>query len=158
TALGFFYDCGQFQECMEQALRAVDWSGLNERKAASQNKGLLRGAGLANPIERAGSPTMEFAELRFGPDGKVSAFLGTKNQGQGHETTFTQILGTKLGLATGDVTYIDGDTDRVAFGNGTFGSRSVSIGGTVITLAADKIIDKGRKIAAHLLEAAPEDI
>jgi carbon-monoxide dehydrogenase large subunit len=158
TPLGFFYDCGEFQECMEQALRAADWSSFPERQTESRAKGLLRGAGLSNPIERAGAPTIEYAELRFDPNGKVSVFLGTKNQGQGHETAFVQILGTKLGVSTRDVTYVDGDTDRVAYGNGTFGSRSVSIGGTAITLAADKIIEKGKKIAAHLLEAALADI
>ena len=84
--------------------------------------------------------------------------MGTKNQGQGHETTFKQILHERLGIDPADVRFIDGDTDRVAFGMGTMGSRSTVIGGTAITIAADKVIAKGRKIAARLLEAAEADV
>src|SRR5262245_62689964 len=84
--------------------------------------------------------------------------MGTKNQGQGHETTFKQILHERLGLDPGDVRYIDGDTDRVGFGMGTMGSRSTVIGGTAVWVAADKVIAKGRKIAAKLLEAAEADL
>src|SRR5260370_37805494 len=109
---------------------------------------------LANPIEKAAGPGQEFAEIRFHPSGNVTLLMGSKNQGQGHETTFKQVLAEKLGLDPGDIQYIDGDTDRVAFGIGTNGSRSTVIGGSALWLAADKIIAKGRKLAAHLLEAA----
>src|SRR5215813_3593665 len=100
----------------------------------------------------------EFAEIRFAPSGSATVFMGTKNQGQGHETTFKQILHERLGIDPKEVRYIDGDTDRVAFGMGTMGSRSTVIGGSALWMAADKVIAKGKKIAAHLLEAADADI
>ncbi|MGC2201961.1 MAG: molybdopterin cofactor-binding domain-containing protein, partial [Stellaceae bacterium] len=103
-------------------------------------------------------PGLEFAEIRFNPGGTAIVFMGTKNQGQGHETTFKQILHERLGIEPSEVQYIDGDTDRVAFGMGTMGSRSTVIGGTALSMAADKIISKGKKIAAHLLEVAPADL
>ncbi|MBI2317205.1 MAG: molybdopterin-dependent oxidoreductase, partial [Betaproteobacteria bacterium] len=158
TALGFAYDCGNFGKCMDMALEMADWSGFGARREASKSKGLLRGIGVANPIERAGPVAMEYAEIRLDGAGKATVRMGTKNQGQGHETTFRQVLYANLGIAPEDVTYIDGDTDRVAQGTGTFGSRSASIGGSALVVASNKVIEKGRKIAAHLMEAAPDDI
>jgi aerobic carbon-monoxide dehydrogenase large subunit len=158
TALGFVYECGDFAKCMELAQEAADWSGFAARREGSRKRGLLRGLGIANPIERAGPPAMEYAEIRFDRFGKATVSLGTKNHGQGHETTFAQVLGSELGIAPDDITYIDGDTDRVAYGNGTFGSRSASIGGTAVTVAAAKVVAKGTLIAAHLLEASSTDI
>ena len=96
--------------------------------------------------------------MRFTPSGSATLFMGTKNQGQGHETTFKQILHERLGIDPHEVRFIDGDTDRVGFGMGTMGSRSTVIGGTALCMAADKVIAKGRKIAAKMLEAAEEDI
>jgi carbon-monoxide dehydrogenase large subunit len=113
---------------------------------------------VVNAIERAASPQPEFAEIRFDPSGGVTLLMGTKSQGQGHETTFKQVLHERLGLDPAAVRYIDGDTDRVAFGTGTMGSRSTVVGGSALWLAADKVIAKGRRIAAHLLEAAPADL
>src|SRR5262249_42947831 len=124
----------------------------------SRKRGLLRGIGVVNAIERAAGAQPEFAEIRFAPTGSASVLMGTKNQGQGHETTFKQILHERLGLDPADVRYIDRDTDRVAFGMGTMGSRSTVIGGTALWTAADKVIAKGKKIAAKLLEAAEADI
>ena len=121
-------------------------------------RGRLRGLAVVNAIERAAGPQPEFAEIRFAPSGSATVFMGTKNQGQGHETTFKQILHERLGIAPGEVRYIDGDTDRVGFGMGSMGSRSTVIGGTALWMAADKVIAKGRKIAARLLEAAEADI
>lgn len=158
TPLGFVYECGNFAKCMELALQAADWNGFADRLEKSRAQGLLRGLGVSNPIERAGPPSMEYAEIRFDRFGKATMSLGTKNHGQGHETTFVQVLGSRLGISAADITFVDGDTDRVAFGNGTFGSRSASIGGTAVTVAADKIIAKGTQIAAHLLEASAADI
>jgi len=158
TALGYVYDCGEFGKCMDMALEMADWTGFAARREASKAKGLLRGIGVANPIERAGPLSTEYAEIRLDGAGKATVLMGTKNQGQGHETTFGQVLAAKLGIAPEDVTYIDGDTDRVAHGTGTFGSRSASIGGSALVVASDKVIDKGRKIAAHLMEAAPADV
>src|SRR6266581_1631392 len=158
TALGLNYDCGDFLANQEKALALADWGGFGVRREESRRQGKLRGIGLANPIEKAAGPGQEFAEIRFHPSGNVTLLMGSKNQGQGHETTFKQVLAEKLGLDPGDIQYIDGDTDRVAFGIGTNGSRSTVIGGSALWLAADKIIAKGKKLAAHLLEAAEADI
>jgi aerobic carbon-monoxide dehydrogenase large subunit len=158
TATGVTYDCGDFPAQMEAALKLADVGGFPARRAAARARGRLRGLGVANAIERAAGPQPEFAEIRFSPSGTVTIFMGTKNQGQGHETTFKQILHERLGLDPADVRYIDGDTDRVAFGMGSMGSRSTVIGGTALWTAADKIIAKGRRIAAKMLEAAEADI
>jgi carbon-monoxide dehydrogenase large subunit len=155
---GVHYDCGAFEKGMDQALELSDWDGYTKRKAESAARGRLRGIGIVNAIERAASPGLEFAEIRFNPGGSAMVLMGTKNQGQGHETMFKQIVNEKLGLDPHEVQYIDGDTDRVAFGIGTMGSRSTVIGGSALTVAAGKILVKARKIAAHLLEAAEEDL
>jgi carbon-monoxide dehydrogenase large subunit len=158
TALGATYDCGEFEKNMDEALRLADVAGFTARREAARRRGALAGLGIAYAIERAAPPGPEFAEIRFDPSGSVTIFMGTKNQGQGHETTFKQILHERLGLDPAEVRFVDGDTDRVAFGMGSTGSRSTVIGGTALWLAADKVITKGRKIAARLLEAAPADI
>jgi carbon-monoxide dehydrogenase large subunit len=158
TALGTTYDCGEFAKSMERALVLADVAGFPARRDASRRRGALRGLAIVNAIEKAAGPAPEFAEIRFAPGGSATVFMGTKNQGQGHETTFKQILHERLGLEPAEVRYIDGDTDRVAFGMGTMGSRSTVIGGSALWTAADKVIAKGRKIAAKLLEAAEGDI
>ena len=158
NAFGANYDCGEFDRIFEEALELADYRSFPARRAASARRGRLRGLGLAFAIEKAASPGLEFAEIRFTPGGGTLLFLGTKNQGQGHETIFKQILHERLGLDPEEVQFIDGDTDRVAFGIGSTGSRSTVIGGTALWLAADKIIAKARRIAAHLMEAAPADI
>ena len=158
TALGYHYDCGEFERCMDMALEMGDWNGFVARREASRARGLLRGIGLSNPIERAASPGMEYAEIRFDTRGRATALMGSKNHGQGHETAFKQVLATHLGMAAADIDYVDGDTDRVAFGVGTFGSRSAVTAGTALVIAAGKVIEKGRLIAAHLLEAASGDV
>jgi carbon-monoxide dehydrogenase large subunit len=156
--LGVTYDCGDFPACMDKALESADVAGFAGRRQAAQARGRLRGLAVVNAIERAAGPQPEFAEIRFNPSGTATLFMGTKNQGQGHETTFKQILHERLGIDPADVRYVDGDTDRVGFGMGTMGSRSTVIGGTAVWLAADKVIAKGRKIAARLLEAAEADV
>ena len=158
TALGVTYDCGEFRKNMDEALDIADIAGFPARREASRQRGRLRGWAVVNPIEQAAGPQPEFAEIRFSPSGSATVFMGTKNQGQGHETTFKQILHERLGIDPAEVRYIDGDTDRVAFGMGTMGSRSTVIGGSALWTAADKVIAKGRKIAARLLEAAEADI
>jgi aerobic carbon-monoxide dehydrogenase large subunit len=158
NALGYTYDCGDFAAGMQMAERLADVSGFESRRRESGGRGKLRGLGLVNAIERAAGPGLEFAEIRFNPGGTAVVLMGTKNQGQGHETTFKQILHAKLGLDPDDVQFIDGDTDRVAFGIGTNGSRSTVIGGSALTIAADKVIAKGSRIAAHLLEASADDV
>jgi aerobic carbon-monoxide dehydrogenase large subunit len=158
TALGLNYDCGDFPANQEKALAQADWAGFIQRCEEAKARGKLRGIGIANPIEKAAGPGQEFAEIRFHPSGNATLLMGSKNQGQGHETTFKQVLHEKLGLDPAVVQYIDGDTDRVAFGIGTNGSRSTVIGGSALWMAADKVIAKGKRIAAHLLEAAEADI
>ena len=158
TALTFTYDCGEFEQNLDQALTLGDHKGYAARLKASAQTGRLRGLGIANAIERAGAPGMEYAEIRFEPGGTATILMGSKDQGQGHATTFTQIACERLGLAPEDFRFIDGDTDKVAYGTGTFGSRSTAIGGSALTIAADKIIAKARRIAAHLLEAGEADL
>jgi carbon-monoxide dehydrogenase large subunit len=158
TALNVTYDSGQFERSLDQALRLADVAGFAARREASRLRGRLRGLGVANAIERAASPQPEFAEIRFDASGGATLLMGTKSQGQGHETTFKQVLHERLGLDPETVRYVDGDTDRVAFGTGTMGSRSTVVGGSALWLAADKVIAKGRRIAAHLLEAAEADL
>ena len=158
TALGPNYDCGEFTKNMESALAAADYGGFAARREASKKRGLLRGIGFANAIEAAAGPVPEYAEIRFNPGGTAMLLMGTKAHGQGHETAFKQILCERLGLDPSDVQYIDGDTDRVAFGMGSNGSRSMVVGGSALTLAAGKVIDKGRRLASHLLEAAEADL
>jgi carbon-monoxide dehydrogenase large subunit len=158
SPLGPYYDCGRFNRNMEIALEAADYAGFAVRRDASRARGMLRGIGLANAIEQAAGPTPEYAEIRFNPSGSAILLMGTKTHGQGHETAFKQIMCGQLGIDPSDVQFIDGDTDRVAFGMGSNGSRSMVTGGTALTLAAQKVIDKGKRIAAHLLEAADADI
>src|SRR5204862_6160470 len=148
-----------FGKGMERALEVSRYAGFEERRAESSQRGMLRGIGIANAIERAASPNQhEFAEIRFTPSGSALVLLGTKNQGQGHETMYKQIVFERLGLDPSDVQFVDGDTDRVAFGMGTNGSRSTVIGGSAMWRAADRIIEKGKTIASHLLEAPASDI
>jgi len=158
TALSLNYDSGDFPANQKRALEMADWACFPARREESRRRGKLRGIAIANPIEKAASPGNEFAEIRFHPSGNLSLLMGSKNQGQGHETVFKQVLNERLGIDPAEVQYIDGDTDRVAFGIGTNGSRSTVIGGSALWVAADKIIAKGKRIAAHLLEAAETDI
>ncbi len=158
TALTFTYDCGEFERNLDAALALADWNGFEARRAAARERGRLRGIGLSNAIERAGGPSAEYAEIRFEPDGAATVLVGTKSQGQGHETLFRQIAHARLGVELAELRFVEGDTDRVAWGGGTFGSRSTVIGGAALWLAADKIIEKGRLIAANRLEAAAADI
>lgn len=157
--LGCYYDSGDFFSNLDMALAAADYDGFAARKAESAGRGLLRGIGIANAIEQSASPAQsEYAEIRFDTSGTVQLLMGTKNQGQGHETTFKQILHEKLGIDPADVVFADGDTDRVAFGMGTNGSRSTVVGGSAIHFAAEKIVNKAKRIAAHLLEASADDL
>jgi len=143
---------------LDKALQLSDWINFEKRKQQSKALGKLRGIGLANAIERAAAPSMEYAEIRFDSGGGATLAVGTKSQGQGHETMYRQIACERLGMPPGELRVVEGDTDAVAYGAGTGGSRSAAIGGTALWLAADKIIAKGRRIAAHLLEAADGDV
>jgi len=162
TGLVFTYDSGDFPRILESALKLADRPGFEARRAEAAARGRLRGQGIAMAIEIAGGPAgrpmEEAAEFRFDATGSARLLLGTHNHGQGHETAFRQIAHHLLGLGPDQVEIVYGDTDEVAHGKGTFGSRSMSAGGTAVALAATEIIAKGSRIAAHLLEAAAEDI
>ena len=157
--LGQVYDSGTISpRTLNCALTHGDFEGFAARREASAARGKLRGIALINAIEQAAGPVPEYAEVRFQPSGSALLLMGTKTHGQGHETMYKQILHEKLGTAANEIRFIDGDTDRVAFGMGSNGSRSMVTGGTALTMAAEKLIVKGKKLAAHMLEAAEADI
>jgi carbon-monoxide dehydrogenase large subunit len=162
TGLLFTYDSGDFARGMALAEAAADVAGFAARRAEAAARGRLRGLGLINAIEQAGgpfgSPAEERADIRFEPDGGIMLSLGTAAAGQGHETIFARLLADRLGVAEETIRVVQGDTDLVPFGRGTFGSRSVAAAGSALSFAADKVIAKGRRIAAHLLEAAEGDL
>jgi len=158
NALGLTYDCGEFARNQAAVLEMADYKGFPGRREEARARGKLRGIGTANPIERSASPSPDFAEIRFSTDGTATILMGTKSQGQGHETVYKQIVNERLGLDPARMRVIDGDTDRVAFGIGTMGSRSTVIGGSALYFAAEKIIEKAKKIAAHMLEASVVDM
>lgn len=162
TGFVFTYDSGDFPAVLERALQISDWAGFEARRAASRQKGLMRGIGIANPIEiaggPAGKPNPEFARLELSPEGKVRLFSGSRDTGQGHGTAFRQILADRLGLDTSQMEFITGDTEQVAHGIGTFGSRTLGAAGTAIWRAADAIIEQLKGKAADRLEAATTDI
>ncbi|HEX6414940.1 MAG TPA: xanthine dehydrogenase family protein molybdopterin-binding subunit [Burkholderiales bacterium] len=168
TPIGPTYDCGDFSRLLERALAASDYTGFPVRR---RNGKKLRGIGIACYIESSGvAPSRlagvmgarggfyEAATVRVAPDGSVTAYLGTHNHGQGHATTFAQILAARLGVALERISIVEGDTAAVPVGTGTFGSRSIAVGGSALHAASEKIVAKGRRIAAHLLEAAAADI
>jgi carbon-monoxide dehydrogenase large subunit len=158
NALGYTYDVGDFPGNMTKALKAADWAGFEARREEARTRGKLRGIGLSNTVKKTSSPNMETAELRFDPSGTVRLMMGTISHGQGHETIFRQIVCDRLGIEPGRISYIQGDTDMVSHGHGTFNSRSTSIGGAACALAAEKIVAKASRIAAHMMEAAEADI
>ncbi len=158
TPLGLTYDSGDFARNMADALAAAGAAGFAIRRRAARARGRYRGLGYAVYIEQSGFPPDEFAEARFDPSGTLTLLMGTQSSGQGHQTAYAQLAAEKLGLMPDKVRVLQGDTDAIAFGRGTGGSRSLPVGGAALVHAADKLIAKGRKIAAHLLEAAEADI
>ena len=158
TALTFTYDCGEFERNLNTALELADYTGFSSRQDESSRRGKLRGIGMSNTIERAAAPSNEWADIRFHQGGTVTVAVGTSQQGQGHETIYKQIVCERLGLEPDDVRIVEGDTDVLAVGGGTGGSRSATYGGCSVLLASDKIVDKGKRIAAHMLETSESDI
>jgi len=162
TGLVFTYDCGDFGRIMDMALALADHAGFERRRAEARRHGRLLGLGIANPIEVAGGPytsvNPDTAEMRVNSDGSVSLFAGTTSMGQGNETAFAQIVSDRLGLSPEHVTVFWGDSDALGAGRGNGGSGAVSVGGSAVLRAAEKVIERGRRLAAHLLEAAPEDV
>ncbi|UUX96093.1 xanthine dehydrogenase family protein molybdopterin-binding subunit [Aquabacterium sp. J223] len=171
TPVGLTYDTGDYEATLDRVLDLADVAGFAKRKAASEAKGLKRGLGYSCYIEACGlAPSsvagalgaraglFEAGEVRVHPTGKVTVFTGAHSHGQGHETTFAQLVADKLGIGMDDVDIQHGDTGKVLFGMGTYGSRSLAVGGTAILKALDKVIAKGRRIAAHLMEAGDDDV
>ena len=158
TALSFTYDCGEFERNLNDALDAIDYQGFEARRGLAKARGKLRGLGMSNTVHRASGLELEAAQIRFDAGGTATLMVGSVHHGQGHETTFTQILCDRLGLTPDDVRYVSGDTDMVTFGRGSFASRSAALGGSAVAMASEKIIEKGRIIAAHLMEAAEDDV
>lgn len=151
------YDSGDFQRMMDRCLELADWNGFNARQSASRKAGKLRGRAITPYIE-IGGVFNERMELRFDPGGTVSIIAGTHSHGQGHATAFAQLVSEWLGVPFDSVHYIQGDTEKVAFGRGTFAARSSMVGGVALRFAADGIIAKAKQMASALLEAAENDI
>ena len=158
TPLGLTYDSGNFARNLGDALTAADIAGFAARRAESRHRGRYRGIGHAVYIEQSGFPPDEFAELRFDPAGTLTVLIGSQSSGQGHQTAYSQLVSEKLGVPLDKIRVLQGDTDAIAFGRGTGGSRSIPVGGAALMHAGDKLIAKGKTIAAHLLEAAEADI
>ena len=158
NAFGFVVDSGHFSECFEGALANADLPGFPARRAASMEKNTLRGLGFACHIKGTGGPPSENVDIRFEADGTVSLITGTVTIGQGHETTFPQILAHRLGIANERIQLRQGDTDMIPMGGGHGSSRATYMGGTAIWRASDTIIQKGTVVATKALDAAPEDI
>jgi carbon-monoxide dehydrogenase large subunit len=171
TPVALQYDTGNYDATLDAALDLSDRKNYEKRKSESLKNGKLRGIGYAAYIEACGiAPSavagslgaraglFEAGEVRVHPTGSVTVFTGSHSHGQGHETTFAQVVADRLGLSIENVSIVHGDTSKILFGMGTYGSRSIAVGGTAIVKALDKIVAKGKKIAAHLLEAAEADI
>jgi carbon-monoxide dehydrogenase large subunit len=155
---GCTYDNGDYRRAMDIALDIGDWDGYDKRRAESKAGGKLRGRGFANYIEVTMGFPREWTEVTVKPDGWVELAIGTLSSGQGHETSFAQCVSEWLGVPFDKVRHVQGDTDRIPVGGGSHSGRSMRMGGFVMGKASDKVIDKGRKIAASLLEAAEADI
>jgi len=158
TAFGQTYDCGDFPKNLEDCLALADYDRTAARREAAKQRGKLHGIGIATAVAASGGRDYEHAEIRFDPSGGVVLMTGSMDHGQGHGTTFKQVLSEKLGIDADLIRYRYGDSDLVTMGIGTFGSRSAQLAGSAIVIAADRLIDKGRKIAAHMMEAAIPDV
>jgi aerobic carbon-monoxide dehydrogenase large subunit len=171
TPVAVLYDTGNYHATMDKLLEISDRAGFEARRAASASRGKLRGYGVASYIEACGiAPSnlvgqlgaraglYECATVRVNATGSISVFTGAHSHGQGHETTFPQVVASMLGIDESQVDIVHGDTSRIPFGMGTYGSRSLAVGGSAIFRATEKIIAKAKKIAAHLMEAAETDV
>jgi aerobic carbon-monoxide dehydrogenase large subunit len=158
TALGSVYDTGHFEKNMDDALKAAEWSGFAARRTAAKAAGKLRGIGIATYIEACGGGADETAQIRVAADGSVAVLIGNQSNGQGHETMYAQLVADRLGVPFESVRVIQGDSDAVLYTGLTGGSRATSVGGTAALTAAERIIAKGRTIAAHVMETAEADV
>jgi len=171
TPVALQYDSGDYFSTLDQALITADWAGFEARRVEAARHGRLRGIGISTYLEACGiAPSAvvgslgaraglyEVGVIRVHPTGSVTVLTGSHSHGQGHETTFAQLVADKLGVSIANVDIVHGDTAKVPFGMGTYGSRSLAVGGSAMDKAMDKIIAKGKRIAAHLMEASVEDI
>lgn len=171
TPVGFTYDSGDYNATLVAAIAAADVAGFEERRRKALAQGKIRGLGYSTYVEACGAAPSaiagalgaraglyEVAEIRVHPTGSVTVFTGAHSHGQSHETTFAQLVTEQLGVPISQVDVVHGDTAKIPFGMGTYGSRSLPVGGTAMVKAMDKIIAKGKKIAAHLMEASVNDI
>lgn len=171
TPVALQYDSGNHEATLAKAMDHAGWAGFEQRRAEAKSRGKLRGIGVSTYLEACGiAPSAvagalgaraglyEVANVRVHPTGSVTVFTGTHSHGQGHETTFAQLVADQLGVPFEAVEVVHGDTAKIPFGMGTYGSRSLAVGGSAMVKAMDKIIAKGKKIAAHLMEASADDI
>ncbi|MEE2833589.1 MAG: xanthine dehydrogenase family protein molybdopterin-binding subunit [Candidatus Latescibacterota bacterium] len=171
TKVALVYDSGNYEGVLDKALEMVDYAALRKQQEEARGEGRYIGIGLSTYIEACGiAPSAvvgalgaraglyESANVRVQPTGKVTVFVGSHSHGQGHDTTFAQLVGDQLGIPMDDIEIVHGDTDQVPFGMGTYGSRSLAVGGVAITKSVEKIKEKGALIAAHLLEASADDL
>lgn len=171
SPVGMTYDSGNYEASLDLALKHADYAGFEARRAEAASRGKYRGIGFSTFVEACGAAPSavagalgaraglyESAEVRFHATGSVSVFTGTHSHGQGHETTFAQLVSDRFGIPLENVDIVHGDTARIQFGMGSYGSRSLPVGGTAIVKAMDKVVEKGKKIAAHLMEASVEDV
>jgi carbon-monoxide dehydrogenase large subunit len=157
NAVGMTYDSGRYEENMDTALRLADWNGFATRRRAAAKRGLLRGRGLANYVESSIGSPKEQARIKVRPD-HVDVIIGTQPAGQGHETSFAQVIADLLVVPLEAVRIILGDTDVVITGGGTHSGRSMRHAATVFSLATAQLIAKGKRLAAHILGTAPDDV
>jgi len=158
TGLVYTLDCGEFGENLERALAMADYAGFERRREEARGRGRLRGIGFANIIEQTSQAQGETVMVRLDPGGTATVIPGSISHGQGHETMYKILLCHQLGLDEADIRVTHSDTDLAPDGGGTYASRTAVLGGSAATMAADKVIAKARKIAAHALEAAEADI
>jgi carbon-monoxide dehydrogenase large subunit len=158
AASGMTYDCGDFLGVLKQALEAADYAGFNKRKRESKKNGKLRGFGVGCYLEVTAGGGKELGNVHFEADGTVTIVTGTMDFGMGHATTYAQVLSDKLGIPFDRIRTVEGDSDRMSYGGGSGGSRSVMYVGAVLTETADKVVERGKQIASHVLEASAGDI
>jgi len=158
AASGMTYDSGDFLGVLKQALEAADYAGFKKRKRESKKAGKLRGIGIGTYLEVTAGGGKELGDIHFEPDGSVTIITGTMDFGMGHATTFAQILSDKLGVPFDRIRTVEGDSDRMSFGGGSGGSKSVMFAGTALTESAELVIERGKQIASYVLEASAGDI
>ena len=171
TPVGRPYDCGDPPALFDKLLRLADYDGLRTQQKRLRAEGIRMGIGIACFLDKSGTGSSanlasrgglhggyESAIVRIHSDGKATVFVGSHSHGQGHDTTFCQVAADRLGLPIEDIALVEGDTESVPFGNGTWGSRSLSVGGPAIMTGCDRVIEKATRLAAHILECATEDL